>query len=161
MTEKRTVCHEDGSVSFLSQWRDLSGEVHDAEWHCHLWRAPARLIVSLTVQERTAVYRHLHRGCPEYVRQLVELGACEEALSWCCMHDTLASAWEDCQRGQWMDLVIAMLDLPPNSEMHSGNPGLVPDEGSDAYRARVIRANYACPTVEQLQAAYQAGRRLG
>jgi len=47
----------------------------------------------------------------ELIIILNELGACEDAMEWLSSQASLEQAWENCEKGNWLLWLIAMLDV--------------------------------------------------
>ena len=52
-----------------------------------------------------------------YIKELREMGACQEALDWCQAYPTPDEAWQACKRGDWMLWVLGR-EISPNSPEH-------------------------------------------
>ena len=50
-----------------------------------------------------------------YIERLTELHACGEAVEFCRGHRSLQSAWDACERGDWMLWLLGRLSGPPES----------------------------------------------
>jgi len=53
-----------------------------------------------------------------WIKTLKEMGACGNALAWCKGYESLAEAWADCQRGDWMLWLLGKLSDKPESVSH-------------------------------------------
>ncbi len=49
------------------------------------------------------------------IRNLQALGACDEAVEWAGKQESAATAWRDCQRGDWMLWLLGKLSGKPDS----------------------------------------------
>jgi len=50
-----------------------------------------------------------------WIKTLKEMEACGNALAWCKGYESLAEAWADCQRGDWMLWLLGKLSGKPES----------------------------------------------
>jgi len=53
-----------------------------------------------------------------WIKTLKEMGTCGNALAWCKGYKSLAEAWADCQRGDWMLWLLGELSDKPESVSH-------------------------------------------
>ena len=51
-----------------------------------------------------------------WIKTLKEMGACSDALEWCEGYESLAGAWAECQRGDWMLWLVGELSGKPESD---------------------------------------------
>ena len=51
-----------------------------------------------------------------WIKPLVKMHACSDAVEWCDQYDNLEAAWQVCERGDWMLWLLGRLSGPPKSE---------------------------------------------
>jgi hypothetical protein len=52
------------------------------------------------------------------MKTLQDLGACPEAVAWAANYSTLAEAWANCERGDWMAWLCERLCVPISAEYY-------------------------------------------
>jgi hypothetical protein len=52
---------------------------------------------------------------PHWSRKLIRLCACDSAVQWAMTQPSLATAWKQCERGDWMLWLAGRLSGPPES----------------------------------------------
>ena len=47
----------------------------------------------------------------EFIAKLEKLDACDDSIEWLSTQDSIKSAWEDCERGDWLLWLVARLNI--------------------------------------------------
>lgn len=59
--------------------------------------------------------RGMRMSTPHWTEQLIALNACPEAVEWARGYRSAQTAWDACERGDWMLWVCGRLSGPPES----------------------------------------------
>ena len=52
-----------------------------------------------------------------HIKKLQNIGACSQAVEWCKNHKSMQSAWDNCERGDWMAWLLGRT-VKKNSKAH-------------------------------------------
>ena len=103
---------------------------------------------------------------PAVIRKLESLGACPAAIDWLATQPSIAVAWCECQRGDWMAWLLGRLSGEPESAKRkrlclclAAIADSVPQGSAGKRCLRTLRAwAHGKATIEQVRAAaYAAG----